>query len=45
MSLRVIGMILTAAGLLPPVSGAIDQEFVDLVAERNALPAATPVPR
>jgi P-type E1-E2 ATPase len=42
MSLSVIGMIVAAAGLLPPVSGAMAQELIDLAAVLNALRAATP---
>ena len=36
----VAGMALAAAGLLPPVSGAIAQEVIDLAAVLNALRAA-----
>jgi heavy metal translocating P-type ATPase len=42
MSLSGIGMVAAAAGLLPPVSGAIAQELIDLAAVLNALRAATP---
>ena len=38
----VAGMALAAAGLLPPVSGAIAQEVIDLVAVLNALRASRP---
>lgn len=40
MALSVIGMIVAACGLLPPISGAIAQEVIDLVAVLNALRAA-----
>ena len=36
------GMILAAFGLLPPISGAIAQEVIDLLAVVNALRAARP---
>jgi heavy metal translocating P-type ATPase len=42
MAASVVGMLLAAAGLLPPVSGAIAQEIIDLVAVLNALRAARP---
>lgn len=42
MSLSVVGMIFAAAGLLPPVDGAIAQELIDLLAVLNALRAAAP---
>ena len=42
MALSVVGMGLAAAGWLPPVSGAIAQEVIDLVAVLNALRASTP---
>ena len=42
MALSVVGMGLAAAGLLPPVSGAVAQEVIDLLAVLNALRAATP---
>ena len=38
----VAGMALAAAGLLPPVSGAIAQEIIDLAAVLNALRASRP---
>ena len=38
----VVGMGLAAAGLLPPVSGAVAQEVIDLVAVLNALRASRP---
>jgi heavy metal translocating P-type ATPase len=40
MVLSIGGMILAACGLLPPVSGAIAQEVIDLLAVLNALRAA-----
>jgi heavy metal translocating P-type ATPase len=42
MALSVVGMGLAAAGLLPPVAGAVAQEVIDLAAVLNALRAATP---
>ena len=42
MALSAIGMGLAAAGLLPPVSGAIAQEVIDLAAVLNALRTAVP---
>ncbi len=42
MALSMVGMGLAAAGLLPPVSGAVAQEVIDLLAVVNALRAATP---
>jgi hypothetical protein len=35
-------MLVAAAGLLPPVSGAVAQEIIDLGAVLNALRAARP---
>ena len=40
MTLSVIGMLIAAAGYLPPVAGAISQEIIDVVAVLNALRAA-----
>lgn len=40
MALSVVGMGLAAAGLLPPVSGALLQELIDVLAIINALRAA-----
>lgn len=40
--LSLVGMIAAAKGLLPPVSGAIGQEIVDLLAVLNALRASIP---
>jgi len=42
MAASVVGMGLAAAGLLAPVSGAVAQEVIDLVAVLNALRAARP---
>lgn len=42
MALSVIGMAAAAAGLLPPVAGALAQEAIDIVAVVNALRAALP---
>ena len=42
MALSVIGMIIAAAGYLSPVSGAIAQEAIDVLAVLNALRAALP---
>lgn len=40
MAFSVIGMTIAAAGLLPPVSGAVFQEIIDLAAVLNALRAS-----
>jgi len=40
MALSVVGMLIAAAGKLPPVSGAVLQEAIDLAAVVNALRAA-----
>ena len=37
MSLSLIGMVIAAAGYLPPVAGAIAQEVIDVLAVANAL--------
>ena len=42
MTLSVIGMVFAAFGYLPPVSGAITQEVIDVLAVLNALRAALP---
>ena len=42
MSLSVVGMLIAFGGWLPPVSGAIFQEVIDLAAVLNALRAAAP---
>ena len=42
MAMSCAGMLLAAGGMLPAISGAIFQEFIDLVAVLNALRAAFP---
>jgi heavy metal translocating P-type ATPase len=42
MALSAIGMLVAAGGWLPPVSGAVAQEVIDLAAVLNALRAAVP---
>jgi heavy metal translocating P-type ATPase len=42
MAVSVVGMLVAFAGYLPPVSGAIVQEVIDLGAVLNALRAASP---
>jgi heavy metal translocating P-type ATPase len=42
MALSVVGMVLAAAGSLPPVAGAIAQEIIDVAAVANALRVAWP---
>ena len=42
MALSMIGMAAAAAGYLPPVVGAVAQEFIDLAAVLNALRVAFP---
>jgi cation transport ATPase len=42
MALSTVGMLLAAAGWLPPVAGAITQEVIDILAVVNALRAALP---
>jgi heavy metal translocating P-type ATPase len=42
MALSVVGMIAAATGYLPPVAGAVAQEFIDLAAVLNALRMALP---
>lgn len=42
MALSVVGMIIAAAGYLPPVAGAVAQEVIDIVAVLNALRTAFP---
>ena len=37
MALSAVGMGVAAAGLLPPVAGAVAQEVIDLLAVFNAL--------
>lgn len=42
MALSMVGMAAAAAGYLPPVAGAVAQEFIDLAAVLNALRMAIP---
>jgi heavy metal translocating P-type ATPase len=42
MVLSSVGMIAAALGYLPPIAGAIGQEFIDLLAVLNALRASVP---
>jgi P-type E1-E2 ATPase len=42
MALSMIGMLMAAAGLLPPVAGAITQEVIDVAAVLNALRTTLP---
>jgi heavy metal translocating P-type ATPase len=42
MTLSLIGMLIAAAGYLPPVAGAVVQEVIDVVAVVNALRMALP---
>ncbi|MBB6051806.1 heavy metal translocating P-type ATPase [Armatimonas rosea] len=42
MVLSIVGMLLGAAGLLSPVTGAVAQEIIDVLAVLNALRAALP---
>ena len=42
MALSVVGMLIAAAGYLPPVAGAVTQEVIDVVAVLNALRVALP---
>ncbi|MAT70146.1 MAG: heavy metal translocating P-type ATPase [Planctomycetaceae bacterium] len=42
MAASVVGMLLAAAGYLPPVAGAVTQEVIDVIAVLNALRAAWP---
>jgi cation transport ATPase len=42
MGLSLVGMLVAAAGHLPPVAGAIAQEVIDVLAVLNALRAAMP---
>lgn len=42
MGLSMLGMLLAAAGYLPPVAGAISQEVIDVLAVLNALRVAIP---
>jgi heavy metal translocating P-type ATPase len=43
MLLSAVGMIIAAAGYLPPVAGAVAQEIIDIVAVLNALRTAFPL--
>ena len=43
MALSAIGMALAACGWLPPISGAVAQEVIDLLAVLNAVRVAVPV--
>jgi cation transport ATPase len=40
MVLSTVGMILAACGLLPPITGAVVQEVIDLLSVLNSLRAA-----
>ena len=42
MALSMVGMLVAAAGYLPPVAGALLQEFIDVAAVVNALRMALP---
>jgi heavy metal translocating P-type ATPase len=42
MALSLVGMLLAAAGYLPPVAGAVAQEVIDVLAVVNALRVAVP---
>jgi heavy metal translocating P-type ATPase len=42
MAASMIGMVIAAAGYLPPISGAIGQELIDLLAVLNAVRVALP---
>jgi P-type E1-E2 ATPase len=42
MAASIMGMLIAAAGYLPPVAGAISQEIIDVVAVLNALRATFP---
>ena len=42
MALSIIGMLIAAAGYLPPVAGAVAQEVIDVAAVLNALRVALP---
>jgi heavy metal translocating P-type ATPase len=42
MAISVIGMIAASMGYLPPVAGAVTQEFIDLVAVLNAVRVSLP---
>jgi cation transport ATPase len=42
MALSLVGMVVAAAGYLPPVAGAVLQEVIDVLAGANALRVASP---
>jgi cation transport ATPase len=42
MGLSIVGMVIAAAGYLPPIGGAIGQELIDLFAVLNAGRVALP---
>jgi heavy metal translocating P-type ATPase len=42
MALSIVGMLVAAAGYLPPVAGAVAQEIIDLAAVLNAVRMAVP---
>jgi P-type E1-E2 ATPase len=42
MALSILGMLVAAAGYLPPVGGAVAQEIIDLAAVLNAVRVALP---
>jgi P-type E1-E2 ATPase len=42
MALSIVGMLIAAAGYLPPVAGAVAQEVIDLLAVLNAIRVALP---
>jgi heavy metal translocating P-type ATPase len=42
MAASMVGMVIAAAGYLPPISGAIGQELIDLLAVLNAVRVALP---
>jgi cation transport ATPase len=42
MGLSMLGMLVAAAGYLPPVAGAVAQEVIDLLAVLNAIRVAIP---
>ena len=44
MALSAIGMVIAAAGFLPPVAGAISQEIIDAAVVLNALRVTLPTP-
>jgi cation transport ATPase len=42
MGLSMVGMLIAAAGYLPPVAGAVAQELIDVAAVLNAVRVALP---